>query len=67
MPAKDELLEYLRLKLRERMNNLSDTVTEGGCEDFPAYRYSVGYIDGLADAERELLDLDEMQHRGDDD
>jgi len=65
--AKDELLEYLRKQLREQLNDITDNIATGSCEDYPAYKYQTGIIDGLVRAERALLDIDEMQYRGDDD
>jgi len=65
--VKDSTLELLAAKLREKMNDTSDQLTEGACTDFADYRYAVGVIHGLALAERDLLDVDEMLHRQDDD
>lgn len=65
--ARDELLEHLRKKIRQIMNDVTDDVATGSCTDFSAYRFLTGIIEGLARAERELLDIDEMQYRGDDD
>ena len=56
--ASNPLLKTLRNKLRELMNDHTDAIAGGACEDFPDYRYKVGLIHGLALAERELLDLD---------
>jgi len=65
--AKDETLEHLRQKLRAKMNDLADYVAaDGKCENFDDYRYMVGQIHGLAQAERDLLDIDDMLHRTDD-
>jgi len=48
------------------MYELSDYVAaKGKCADFGEYKYMVGRIDGLALAERELIDIDEMLYRGD--
>jgi len=55
----DPTLKALHEQVRERMNLLTDAMAEGSCEDFPAYRHLVGKIDGLAEAERMLLDLDD--------
>lgn len=57
--ATDQTLELLRLKIREQMNDLADTVAAGGCTDYASYKDLTGQITGLAVAERELLDLDE--------
>lgn len=57
--ATDPTLEMLRGKIRERMNEITDTIATGGCVDFPSYKDLTGQVTGLAMAERELLDLDE--------
>lgn len=57
--VEDGLLSLLRKKIREHMNNLSDDVSTGGASSFEEYRRICGVIQGLAMAEREILDLDE--------
>lgn len=61
--------ESLRKKLRERMNQSADHVSGGGCSDWADYRYATGVVAGLAMAERDLLDLVEIQKKlgGDED
>lgn len=54
----DNALRVLRDEYRKAMNDLSDQITSGRCEDYPSYRYQCGVIHGLALAERALLDLD---------
>ena len=49
--------QYLRKMLRERMNKVTDNLATGSASNFPDYRHDVGVIEGLAWAERELLDL----------
>ena len=49
--------QYLRKMLRERMNEVTDNLATGAASNFPDYRHDVGVIEGLAWAERELLDL----------
>jgi len=39
------------------MNNMSDHISTGGCTDFADYSKCCGVIQGLAMAERELLDM----------
>ena len=56
-------LRELQVKLRERMNELSDVTTTGSCADFAAYKELCGKISGLAFAERELLDLDDLMDK----
>lgn len=66
MIARDPLLELLRKKLRERMDEYSNNMIEGVCGDFADYRYHTGVIRGYAEAERCLLDLDDMQNKASD-
>lgn len=53
----DSNLKYLRDKIREMMNDLADYIATGSAIDWADYRHKVGVIEGLAKAERELLDL----------
>jgi hypothetical protein len=55
--ASDNLAEFLRKSLRQQMNELADHIAGGGCVDFSEYKRCCGVIEGLARAERELLDL----------
>jgi len=64
--AKDQTLEHLRGKLREHMNTYADNISTNKCTDWAEYQNQCGIIEGLALAERELLDIDEMQYTGDD-
>ena len=56
--ATDQVLEILRGKLRMLMNDTSDVMINGRCKSFPDYTHMTGVVEGLALAERELLDLD---------
>lgn len=47
----------IRRKLREHLNNRADDIALGGAQDYSDYRYRVGVIEGLALAEREIIDL----------
>lgn len=62
----DDFLAALQRRLREEMNNLADTVATGGAKDYAEYQKLVGIIEGLARAERELLDLAEKRLKADD-
>jgi hypothetical protein len=53
----DSNLSYLRGKIRKLMDDLADYVATGSATDWADYRHKVGVIEGLALAERELLDL----------
>ncbi len=52
-----DAFDVLRKKIRERMNALADDVATGRCTDFGSYQKLCGVIEGLAYAERDLLDL----------
>lgn len=49
--------EELRKRIRVDLNDLADYLAAGGCKDFLEYKHTVGKIEGLAVAERHLLDL----------
>jgi hypothetical protein len=52
-----DLAALLQKKLREYMNEGADHLSTGGAKDYPDYKQLVGRIEGMALAERELLDL----------
>ena len=64
MAAEENLFEVYQKKLRERMNEVADMVATGSAQSFEEYRKMVGIIEGLALAERELLDLVEAMKKG---
>jgi hypothetical protein len=47
----------MRDKLRTDMNNYTDDLANGQCQDYATYKELCGVIRGLAFAERHLLDL----------
>ncbi len=53
------ILEALRNELRKEMNELADLAATGTPSDWAGYQRLVGRIDGLASAERMLIDLKE--------
>jgi len=55
----DNTLSYLRQQLRRLMNETSDHLSTGACKEYSEYTRCCGVIEGLALAERELLDLQE--------
>jgi len=61
-----KLLNLLRQKIRQRMNELADTAATGTCATFEEYKSLCGQIQGLAYAEREILDLAEQLERTND-
>lgn len=52
-----DALMFLQKRLRERMNDLADHMAGGGCKNFPDYTHCVGKVAAYAEAERELIDL----------
>jgi hypothetical protein len=56
-PVSDNVAEFLRKSIRTQMNDMADHIAGGGCADFSEYKRCCGVIEGLARAERELLDL----------
>lgn len=52
-----EFARVLREKLRIDMNNYADDCAGGACRSFEEYQKLCGTIQGLAIAERHLLDL----------
>ena len=54
-----EFARVLREKLRTDMNNYADDCAGGACRNFDEYQKLCGTIQGLAIAERHLLDLAE--------
>jgi len=52
-----EFARVLREKLRTDMNNYADDCAGGACRNFEEYQKLCGIIQGLALAERYLLDL----------
>lgn len=52
-----DALDRLRRRVRDLMNDYADTVAGGGAQDFAEYKRLCGVIEGLALAERELLDI----------
>lgn len=50
-------VDILRKHIRDDMNNYADDVAGGACADYASYQKLCGVIQGLAIAERHLLDL----------
>ncbi len=57
--------EALRRQLREKMNDAADYVATGSCKSYEEYKAVCGKIEGLALAERALLDMVEAQEKAD--
>ena len=60
-----EFARVLREKLRTDMNNYTDDMAGGACRSFDEYQKLCGLIQGLAIAERYLLDLAESVDKSD--
>jgi len=60
-----DFARVLRDKIRTDMNNYADDVAGGACQSFDAYQKLCGVIQGLAIAERHLLDLAEKVEKND--
>lgn len=63
----DSFAAVLRDKLRADMNNYADDVATGQCVDYTSYKHLCGVIQGLALAERHLIDLVKKAEEGDED
>jgi len=61
--ATNNVLKAIQNDLRTQMNEVTDHLAVGGCKDMSEYSRNVGIIQGLAHAERTLLDLDERIER----
>jgi|TARA_S200002703_G_scaffold150077_1_gene148178 hypothetical protein len=53
----DNVFDYLKQELRVKMNEYADHISGGACKDYSDYAKLCGVIEGLAIAEREILDL----------
>lgn len=53
-------LDVIKKKIRVRLNELADTLADGGAHDFNEYKYITGIIHGLAIVERDILDLEKL-------
>lgn len=60
-----DFARVLRSKLREDMNNYTDDMAGGACQSFEQYQKLCGVIQGLAIAERYLLDLADKLEKSD--
>ena len=62
----DKFAEVLRGKIREDMNNIADDLASGSCQNFETYQKLCGVIQGLAIAERYVIDLAERVEKAND-
>ena len=62
-----QFASVLREQIRKDMNNYADDLATGVCQDFAAYQKLCGVIQGLALAERYIIDLAEKVEKANDD
>jgi hypothetical protein len=55
----DDVLSLLKKKFRKQMNELADHLALGSAKDMEEYRKVCGIIEGLAWAEREVIDIED--------
>ena len=61
----DDFARVLREQVRTDMNNYADDVAGGSCRSFEDYQKLCGVIQGLAIAERYIIDLAEKVNNTD--
>lgn len=62
-----DFARVLREQIRNDLNNYADDLAGGVCQDFAQYQKLCGIIQGLAQAERYLIDLVEKVEKANDD
>jgi hypothetical protein len=60
----DQIVAELKRWIRIELNNYADVLATGQVADWSAYQKIVGVIQGLALAERKILDLAEQDDEG---
>ena len=60
-----DFARVLREQIRKDMNNYADDLAGGACRSFDEYQKLCGVIQGLAIAERYILDLAEKLEKSD--
>ena len=60
-----DFARVLREQVRKDMNNYADDLAGGACRSFDEYQKLCGVIQGLAIAERYILDLAEKVEKSD--
>ena len=55
----EDVFSVLKKKIRTQMNDLADHLAVGSAKDMEEYRKVTGIIEGLAWAEREVIDLED--------
>jgi len=54
----------LRSNIKEQMDSMTEHLSNGSCKDFADYSKCCGIIQGLAQAEREILDAKARYEKG---
>ena len=55
----DDAFSLLKKKLRQQMNEIADLLSLGSAKNMEEYRKMCGIIEGLAWAEREIIDIED--------
>ena len=55
----EDIFSLLKKKIRNQMNELADHLAVGSAKDMEEYRKMCGIIEGLAWAEREIIDIED--------
>ena len=55
----DDAFSLLKKKLRQQMNEIADLLSLGSAKNMEEYRKMCGIIEGLAWAEREVIDFED--------
>jgi len=53
------MMEVIRDKIRNYMNDIADHMAGGGCQNHEEYLRLVGKVEALALVERDILDLEQ--------
>jgi hypothetical protein len=61
----ESFARVLREQIRKDMNNYADDLAAGGCQSFEQYQKLCGVIQGLAIAERYIIDLAKRAEQSD--
>lgn len=61
-----DFVSVLRDQIRKDMNNYADDLASGVCQNFDQYQKLCGVIQGLAIAERYLIDLADKVEKAND-
>ena len=55
----EDVLSLLKKKIREQMTEVADHLAVGSAKEVEEYRKMCGIIEGLAWAEREIIDIED--------